>query len=287
MTLDVYRNLFLCLLGVWGTHEHSPGVDLLSQSLSPLFDSPCTLSHKRTLTENESLASSSHKLTEHSLSHSSSPLSVSPSHTLSQASPSHDLSLTDTSSLRELVQRVKEAKGMIDVTSNMFINHTEAVLDAKTCESLITHIEQEYERMQECERRSVLTSHIQQDNERRSEDFQVTLSISQLKDLLTTEIVIQLQRVFDSRIDEIRLRRVSAYGKHINFHTDYSLKTMQVSLSETSQYKGGRLVYVSDKGEIHMPVRVRGSVIVHDNTIVHGVTTMESGVRYSLFFLTK
>lgn len=72
----------------------------------------------------------------------------------------------------------------------------------------------------------------------------------------------------------------------INFHTDVSLKTMQVALNDDTEYEGGRLLYVS-KGRLNAPERKTGTVTIHDNTIVHGVTLLRSGVRYGLFFLKK
>ena len=50
----------------------------------------------------------------------------------------------------------------------------------------------------------------------------------------------------------------------INFHTDVSLKTLQVSLNGDSEYTGGQLVYAT-KGGLHIPERKSGSVTVHNN----------------------
>lgn len=72
----------------------------------------------------------------------------------------------------------------------------------------------------------------------------------------------------------------------INFHTDHSAKTLQVSLNDDCEYVGGRLVYASE-GRLQVPQRARGTVTVHDNRIVHGVSLLESGVRYGLFLLQK
>lgn len=59
----------------------------------------------------------------------------------------------------------------------------------------------------------------------------------------------------------------------INFHTDVSAKTLQVSLNDDSEYEGGKLIYAS-QGRLHIPKRVKGSVTVHNNKIVHGVTLL-------------
>ena len=39
------------------------------------------------------------------------------------------------------------------------------------------------------------------------------------------------------------------------------------------------------KGKIHLPPRHAGTITLHENDIVHGVTELVSGTRYGLFFL--
>ena len=91
---------------------------------------------------------------------------------------------------------------------------------------------------------------------------------------------------FCDAYSEIIIRRCQAHGRFINFHTDVSLKTLQLSLNDDSEYVGGRLIYAT-QGKLAVPKRAKGTVTVHDNTIVHGVTQLESGVRYGLFLLKK
>jgi len=92
--------------------------------------------------------------------------------------------------------------------------------------------------------------------------------------------------MFDHVIDEIILRRVQANnGLCINFHTDYSVKTLQLALNDN--FTGGELIYLTDAGSVEVPSRTQGTVTVHNNMIVHGVTSFLSGIRYSLFFLAK
>lgn len=52
-----------------------------------------------------------------------------------------------------------------------------------------------------------------------------------------------------------------------------SAKTLQVSLNDDSEYEGGKLIYAS-QGRLHIPKRAKGSVTVHNNKIVHGVTLL-------------
>jgi hypothetical protein len=73
----------------------------------------------------------------------------------------------------------------------------------------------------------------------------------------------------------------------LKFHIDeFSFKTLQLSLNDDSEYIGGKLMYAS-KGELHIPKRKSGTVTIHDNKIVHGVSMLESGVRYGFFMLKK
>jgi hypothetical protein len=63
--------------------------------------------------------------------------------------------------------------------------------------------------------------------------------------LVGIEAVSELELIFGGNYDEILIRRCEAHGKFINFHTDVSLKTMQVALNGDDEYSGGRLVYVT------------------------------------------
>jgi predicted 2-oxoglutarate/Fe(II)-dependent dioxygenase YbiX len=57
---------------------------------------------------------------------------------------------------------------------------------------------------------------------------------------------------------------------------------MQIPLNNDTDYIGGRLVYATDNGFV-IPSRPAGSATIHTNQIVHGVSTLTIGVRYSLF----
>jgi hypothetical protein len=65
-----------------------------------------------------------------------------------------------------------------------------------------------------------------------------------------------------------------------------SKKTLQVSLNSDGEYEGGRLVFATDD-KLVIPERLAGTVTIHHNDIVHGVSLLKSGVRYGLFFLSK
>ena len=93
-----------------------------------------------------------------------------------------------------------------------------------------------------------------------------------------------LEIIFNTTYTDILIRRCQAHGKHINFHIGNSHKTLQLSLNNDSEYKGGKLIYLS-QGNIEIPIRMAGTINIHDNTIVHGVSRLLDGVRYGLFFL--
>lgn len=105
-------------------------------------------------------------------------------------------------------------------------------------------------------------------------------------ELIGEDVCLKLEQLYAENPTEILIRRCQSHGKMINFHTDVSLKTLQLSLNSDSDYEGGRLLYVC-KGKIFKPERRQGTVTIHNNQIVHGVTQFESGVRYGLFFLQK
>ena len=117
-----------------------------------------------------------------------------------------------------------------------------------------------------------------------SPDFKLYLTPSELENLVGAARYEYLSSKMSNNFSEIVLRRVEDHGHAINFHTDYSHKTMQIMLSEQSDYDGCDLVFATGAG-FEKPKRMPGQATIHDNSILHGVTEMKSGVRHSLFFL--
>eukprot|EP00798_Chlamydomonas_sp_ICE-L_P003941 gene3941-14018_t len=132
-------------------------------------------------------------------------------------------------------------------------------------------------------------------------DFKVELSRSELESVVGVESVARLVSLFGGRVDQIKLRRVSV-GSHgaghggeqgggldaccIPFHLDEAELTMQVALNSPDDYTGGDLVFLlPDAASALVPSRCPGSATVHNNSVVHGVTRMQAGVRYSLFLM--
>lgn len=174
------------------------------------------------------------------------------------------------------VSRIKEAKGQTDTPSNPFLLSS-YTLSSSLCEALMSYADREHARAQESK------------SERDLDDFQLTLTSEQLIEIVGKSVFSDLSSVFKSPVSEIKLRRCVKHKQCINFHLDHSLRTMQVALNASGcgEYEGGRLIYASEAngGEIYFPTRGQGAVTVHDNTLVHGVSTLQSGVRYGLFFL--
>ena len=120
----------------------------------------------------------------------------------------------------------------------------------------------------------------------KDQDFKLPLTNAVLSRLIGTVSYDRLASLMDDTHDTIILRRCMAHGKSIKFHTDESYKTLQVPLNDQSEYTGGRLVFVTKDGAF-VPIRNAGTYTKHRNDIAHGVTRLESGVRYGLFLLQK
>ena len=122
------------------------------------------------------------------------------------------------------------------------------------------------------------------------EDYQVELDRVGLRALLGRDAVDELDRVWckdaSAPYTRVVVRRCCARGKHINFHTDVSLRTLQVALNGDDEYDGGRLVFLNAAGA-HAPPRRTGSITIHGHDIAHGVTELTGGTRYGLFFLKE
>jgi hypothetical protein len=117
-------------------------------------------------------------------------------------------------------------------------------------------------------------------------DFKIELSPSELKALIGEGPFLELQAIFVQPVSEILIRRCSAHGQFIKFHTDVSKRTLQVALNGEADYVGGRLIFATN-GILYAPERYEGTVSIHHNDIAHGVSMLESGIRYGLFFLQK
>ena len=81
---------------------------------------------------------------------------------------------------------------------------------------------------------------------------------------------------------EIFIRRYSNDTRPwIGFHRDACAVTVNVSLGNDEDHEGGRLLVVLDEG-VQVLVRGMGDVTVHPSCVLHAVSAMKSGTRYSL-----
>ena len=83
---------------------------------------------------------------------------------------------------------------------------------------------------------------------------------------------------------KIVLRRTEATNGCIDFHRDggYATTTAQLTLNNDSEYGGGRLLFFH-RGKLLEPKRPAGYLIIHSSDVMHAVTRVTDGARYSLF----
>ena len=59
------------------------------------------------------------------------------------------------------------------------------------------------------------------------------------------------------------------------------LSAHQVALAADARHEGGRLLALCD-GRVQAVERAEGEATIHPSTLLHGVSRMRAGVRYSL-----
>ena len=121
-------------------------------------------------------------------------------------------------------------------------------------------------------------------NDSKEHDFKLNITKDVLIELIGETICNTLLTMYDGYYNSIYIRKVLGDTSLIDFHKDYSKRTMKIALNDPTEYEGGNLVYLSD-GCIHIPEQVKGSITIHTNDIIHGVTPIVNGCRYSLFIL--
>ena len=74
----------------------------------------------------------------------------------------------------------------------------------------------------------------------------------------------------------------------IKFHCDgpYASGTVQIALSDDSEYQGGRLCFFANSC-LHVLERPAGSMCQHPRKVLHAVTALKEGTRKSLFVVDK
>ena len=119
-------------------------------------------------------------------------------------------------------------------------------------------------------------------------DFNELLTRREASSGLGATVYASLEALFVShggRVDAVALRRSAAVGQCIRFHADENFMTLQVCLND--DFDGGDLVYLADDCALVKPRRPAGSYTVHNDRVVHGVSTLVRGVRYALLLLMR
>ena len=120
--------------------------------------------------------------------------------------------------------------------------------------------------------------------ENKENDFKLNITKEILIELIGETIFNKLTSLYNGYYNTIYIRKVTGNNSLIDFHKDHSKRTMKIALNDPSEFVGGDLVYLTD-GLIHKPEQIKGSITIHNNDIIHGVTPIISGIRYSLFML--
>ena len=122
-------------------------------------------------------------------------------------------------------------------------------------------------------------------------EYQVNLTPDGLRNLLGPERAEALFRMPEAigaprgeapeQID-IFLRKYSPQTRpYITFHADTCDYTVNIALSEDSGNEGGKLLALYDGALKDVP-RLTGTAVLHAGNLVHGVSRIERGTRYSL-----
>ena len=78
------------------------------------------------------------------------------------------------------------------------------------------------------------------------------------------------------------MRKFSAESRPwIKLHADVAAVTVNVALTNDDDYPGGRLLGVYD-GAVRVIPRTSGDATVHPSSLLHGVSRMVTGSRYTL-----
>ena len=187
--------------------------------------------------------------------------------------------------VKSVIEEVKVFSNVTAPSKNVETFHDLRLLSDDECHTLIQFVDEEWEEKKGEEHERGESQQKRWPKGKGGDDFQVNVSREELCTLLSEETVERICSHFHGHYNCIRLRRASSHGHCINFHIDHSLRTMQIALNEN--YSGGELIFLRDDGSVERPIRKRGAFTIHDNSIVHGVSTLERGERYGLFLLQE
>lgn len=75
----------------------------------------------------------------------------------------------------------------------------------------------------------------------------------------------------------------------IDWHFDggYASDTVQLTLNDDSEYEGGRLCFFTQARGVEVLNRRAGDLTKHDRNVLHAVTRLTAGTRYSLLVVDR
>lgn len=99
----------------------------------------------------------------------------------------------------------------------------------------------------------------------------------------------RMKALHDGKKSKLVLRRTAPTTGCIDFHVDgcYASETVQITLNGDESYKGGQLVFYSNDIGLVVPKRPAGTLTKHPRAMLHGVTRLMEGIRYSLFVVDE
>ena len=161
------------------------------------------------------------------------------------------------------------------------VQHVDRILESDQCAVLRAVVDNALDGKATCE--------MADDSVDGEPDFQVELGRERLEALIGEAPVKALWDLFlvmSKEPHEIFVRRYSADTRPwFPFHHDRSSLTVNVALTDDSEHVGGRLLVVMD-GRVSALPRSEGSATVHPSSLLHAVTRLVSGLRYSLILFS-
>ena len=165
--------------------------------------------------------------------------------------------------------------------SNEHINHIIETYNGSINSKFIHHKQHDVLTNDQC---LDLIKYIDKYEQSDKNDFKLNITNEVLVQIIGDETFQKLISLYDGNYNTIYIRKVTGNNSLIDFHKDYSKQTMKIALNSPPEFEGGDLVYLSD-GLIHKLDNLQGTITIHNNDIIHGVTPITKGTRYSLFIL--
>jgi len=200
-------------------------------------------------------------------------------HALLMDQESHPADFTPEQRAKIIAQA--EGPDLHDRKTGIF-QEVQGMLSTKACATLCSHLDN--------------SAQILQNGLQEAGDFRLEVAPSDLARLIgqgdasriasaCESMIIVCAPELSARVPRLVLRRCApfAHGKNrgINFHRDHAVVTVNVALNSDSEYEGGRLVVITPDTAT-MFQRPAGHAAIMDTALVHGVTALQGGFRYSL-----